>query len=166
VIIVGGSPAGLNAAVVLGRCRRKVLLFDKGTQRDVSSSGLRNYLTRDDIPPGDFLKLAYKEIAKYGCAAVRGEILHAEKLQTGLFLVKDKRGHSFCSRKLLVATGLRVNIPAIRDIDNFFGKCVFHCPYSDGWEVKDKLIGVYVKRKNGFELDFAKDMEHACGPLH
>jgi thioredoxin reductase len=152
VIIVGGGPAGLNAAVVLGRCRRNVLLFDKGTQRNLSSNGLRNYLTRDDILPRDFLKLAYKEISKYGVAAVNGEILHAEKLQTGLFLVRDKRGRSYCSRKLLIATGLRDNIPALRGIDNFFGKSIFHCPYCDGWEVKDKLVGVYAKHKNGFEL--------------
>jgi len=62
VIIVGGGPAGLNAAVVLGRCRRNVLLVDKGTQRNLSSNGLRNYLTRDDILPRDFLKLAYREL--------------------------------------------------------------------------------------------------------
>lgn len=152
VIIVGGGPAGLNAAVVLGRCRRNVLLFDKGTQRNLSSDGLRNYLTRDDILPRDFLKLAYKEISKYGVTAVNGEILHAEKMQTGLFLVKDKEGGSYCSRKLLIATGLRDNIPALRGIENFFGKSIFHCPYCDGWEVKDKLIGVYAKNKNGFEL--------------
>jgi len=152
VIIVGGGPAGLNAAVVLGRCRRDVLLFDKGTQRNLSSNGLRNYLTRDDILPLDFLKLAYKEIAKYGVVAKRGEILHAEKTQTGPFLVKDEKGESYCSRKLLIATGLRDNIPVLRGIENFFGKSIFHCPYCDGWEVKDKLIGVYAKNKNGFEL--------------
>jgi thioredoxin reductase len=152
VIIVGGGPAGLNAAVVLGRCRRNVLLFDKGTQRNLSSSGLRNYLTRDDILPRDFLTLAYKEIAKYGVITRRGEILHAEKMQTGLFLVKDKKGDAYCSRKLLIATGLQDNIPGIKGIENFFGKCVFHCPYCDGWEVKDKLVGVYAKKKNGFEL--------------
>lgn len=152
VIIVGGGPAGLNAAVVLGRCRRNVLLFDKGTQRNLSSNGLRNYLTRDNILPRDFLKLAYREIAKYGVITSRREILHAEKMQTGLFLVKDKEGNNYCSRKLLIATGLRDHIPGIKGIGNFFGTCVFHCPYCDGWEVKDKLVGVYAKNKNGFEL--------------
>jgi thioredoxin reductase len=152
VIIVGGGPAGLNAAVVLGRCRRNVLLFDTGTQRNLSSSGLRNYLTRDDIPPRHFLKLAYKEIAKYGVISRRGEILHAEKMQTGLFLVKDEKGDAYCSRKLLIATGLRDNIPAVSGVGDFFGKSVVHCPYCDGWEVKGKLVGVYAKNKNGFEL--------------
>lgn len=152
MIIVGGGPAGLNAAVVLGRCRRTVLLFDKGTQRNLASNGLRNYLTRDNILPKDFLKLAYKEIEKYGVVARRVEILHAEKLQTGLFLVKDEKGENYCSRKLLIATGLRDNIPAIKGIEDLYGRSVFHCPYCDGWEVKDKIIGVYAKNKNGFEL--------------
>lgn len=152
VIIVGGGPAGLNAAVVLGRCRRKVLLVDKGTQRNLASDGLRNYLTRDNVLPKKFLKVAYKEIEKYGVVTRLGEILHAEKLQTGLFLVKDEQGASYYSKKLLIATGLRDNVPAIKGIENFYGKSVFHCPYCDGWEVRDKIIGVYAKNTNGFEL--------------
>ena len=64
VIIIGGGPAGLNAAIVLGRCRRKVLLFDTGRQRNIRSHGIHNYLTRDDMQPHDFIKLARKEARK------------------------------------------------------------------------------------------------------
>ena len=151
VVIVGGGPAGLNAVVVLGRCRRKVLLFDKGTQRNLASNGLRNYLTRDNISPRDFLKLVHGEIKKYGVVVKRAEIVHAKKLPTDIFLVKDEKGLNYYSKKLLVATGLNDNIPPIKGIDNFYGKSIFHCPYCDGWEVKEKLIGVYAKNKNGFE---------------
>jgi thioredoxin reductase len=66
VIIIGGGPSGLNAAVVLGRCRRKVLLFDHGKQRNLQSHGMHNYLTRDGIKPVGFLNFARKEIKKYG----------------------------------------------------------------------------------------------------
>ena len=151
VVIVGGGPAGLNAVVVLGRCRRKVLLFDKGTQRNLASNGLRNYLTRDNISPRDFLKLVHGEIKKYGVVVKRAEIVHAKKMATDIFLVKDEKGLNYYSKKLLVATGLNDNIPPIKGIDNFYGKSIFHCPYCDGWEVKEKLIGVYAKNKNGFE---------------
>ncbi|HEY2721209.1 MAG TPA: NAD(P)/FAD-dependent oxidoreductase [Chitinophagaceae bacterium] len=152
VIIVGGGPAGLNAAIVLGRCRRKVLLFDTGKQRNRYSDGMRNYLTRDNIPPADFLKIAYLEIKKYGVRSKSAEIVHAEKLQNSLFVVKDKKEINYYSRKLLIATGLRDNIPPLKDVESFYGKSVFHCPYCDGWEVKDKNIGIYAKNKNGFEL--------------
>src|ERR1051326_2576123 len=151
VIIVGGGPAGLNAAVVLGRCRRNVLLFDKGTQRNLSSEGLRNYLTRDNIVPSDFLRISYKEIKKYEVTTVHREIVHAEKLKNNLFVASDARGSKYYSKKLLIATGLRDNIPSIPGIESFYGKSIFHCPYCDGWEVREKIIGVYAKNKNGFE---------------
>jgi thioredoxin reductase len=152
VIIVGGGPAGLNAAVVLGRCRRTVLLFDTGKQRNRFSNGMRNYLTRDNILPLDFLKFAHAELRKYGVSASHSEIIHAEKLQTGIFQVKDKKELSYYSKKLLIATGLQDNIPSIKGIESFYGKSVFHCPYCDAWEVRDKNIGIYAKNKNGFEL--------------
>ncbi len=152
VIIVGGGPAGLNAAVVLGRCRRSVLLFDTGKQRNRFSNGMRNYLTRDNILPLDFLKIAHAELKKYGVSSIRMEIVHAEKLQTGIFQVKDEKGISFYSKKLLIATGLQDKFPDVEGVEPFYGKSVFHCPYCDAWEVRDKNIGVYAKNKNGFEL--------------
>jgi len=151
-IIVGGGPAGLNAAIVLGRSRRNVLLFDTGRQRNRFSHGIHNYLTRDNILPRDFLKIAYNEIKRYGAVVNRVEIVHAEKLQSGIFFVKDKQGRKFHSKKLLLATGLKDNIPPVDSIMDFYGTSVFHCPYCDGWEVSNKNLGVYAKNKNGFDL--------------
>ena len=151
-IIVGGGPAGLNAAMVLGRSRRNVVLFDTGRQRNRFSHGIHNYLTRDNILPADFLKIAYKEIRRYGTTVNHVEIVHAEKLESGIFFVKDKHGKKYHAKKLLLATGLRDNIPPIEGIMDFYGRSVFHCPYCDGWEVSNKSIGVYAKNKNGFEL--------------
>jgi thioredoxin reductase len=152
VIIVGGGPAGLNAAIVLGRCRRNVLLFDTGRQRNRFSDGLRNYLTRDNILPSDFLKISNAELRKYGVSTNQSEIIHAEKMSTGVFHVRNSRGISYYSKKLLIATGLQDNIPPLEGIEALYGKSVFHCPYCDGWEVRDKRIGVYAKTKKGFEL--------------
>lgn len=86
VIIIGGGPAGLNAAVVLGRCRRKVLLFDSGKQRNRHSSGIHNYLTRDDILPRDFLHLSHKEVKKYGIRLLHVEVSTAKKMRMVFFL--------------------------------------------------------------------------------
>jgi len=151
-IIVGGGPAGLNAALVLRRCHRNVILFDTGKQRNRFSHALHNYLTRDNILPADFLAIAYKELKKYGTRVNRVEIVHAEKLHSGIFFVQDEHGKKYHSKKLLLATGLTDNIPPVEGVMDFYGKTVFHCPYCDGWEVSNKNIGVYAKNKNGFEL--------------
>src|SRR3954470_12495801 len=88
-IIVGGGPAGLNAGVVLGRCRRKVLLFDTATPRNRYSHGMHNYLTRDDILPGKFLEICHQELKKYEVPLIHKKITYGRKNQDGLFVVKD-----------------------------------------------------------------------------
>ena len=151
-IIIGGGPAGLNAAIVLGRCRRKVLLFDIGEYRNKSSHGMHNYLTRDDILPTDFIKICHQELEKYSVQLLRKKIVKAEKNDEGLFVAKDEEGRTYTSRKLLVATGLTDNVPDIPGFKELYGKSVFHCPYCDGWEIRDKKLGVYARNKDGAEL--------------
>lgn len=151
-IIIGGGPAGLNAAVVLGRCRRKLLLFDTETYRNRRSSGMHNYLTRDDIPPLEFLKTCHGELDKYSVHRLKKRIIHARKNDKGFFEVKDENSSIYHAKKLLVATGLSDNLPEVKGFEDFYGKSIFHCPYCDGWEVKDRKIGVYARNKEGWEL--------------
>jgi len=152
VIIIGGGPAGLNAAVVLGRCLRKVIVFDIGTQRNLMSHGMHNFLTQDDILPANFLKIAHKELGKYGVQLLHKKVINARKSKEGIFVVKDDKGEIYHSKKLLVATGLTDKLPEIEGFKEMYGKSVFHCPYCDGWEVRDKKIGVYARNKEGWEL--------------
>ncbi len=152
VIIIGGGPAGLNAAVVLGRCNRKVLLFDHGKQRNRYSHGMHNYLTRDDITPKEFLEISKKELRKYGVKVLRAEVKHAKKDEAGNFVVRDLKEKSYHSKKLILATGLTDNLPEIKGINKFYGKSIYHCPYCDGWENNHKTIGVYSKSKNGVDV--------------
>lgn len=151
-IIVGGGPAGLNAAVVLGRCRRKVLLFDTESYRNRVSHGMHNYLTRDDILPAHFLEICHKEMEKYSVQKLNKKIISAKKNDEGIFAVKGENGTTYYSKKLLVATGLNDTLPEVDGFKEFYGKSVFHCPYCDGWEVRDKKVGVYAKNKEGWEL--------------
>jgi thioredoxin reductase len=151
-IIIGGGPAGLNAAVVLGRCRRKVLVFDTEQYRNRSSHGMHNYLTRDDILPAEFLKICHAELNKYSVQRVRKKIVKAIKNGEGIFEVKDETSAVYFAKKLLVATGLSDNLPPIEGFREFYGHSVFHCPYCDGWEVRDKKLGVYARNKEGWEL--------------
>ena len=152
VIIVGGGPAGLNAAVVLGRCQRKVLLFDTEQYRNRYSHGMHNYLTRDDILPSEFIQICHKELDKYGVKRIIKKVVFARRNDEGVFVVKDESEKTYYSKKLLIATGLQDRVPTIIGFKDFYGKSVFHCPYCDGWEVRDKKIGVYAKNKNGWEL--------------
>ncbi len=155
VIIIGGGPAGLNAAVVLGRCRRKVLLFDTGKQRNLSSHGMHNYLTRDGILPADFLRVSHEEIKKYGVRFLYKKVVQARKNADDLFVVRDEEGTVYYAKKMLIATGLADNLPEIEGFKEMYGQSVFHCPYCDGWEVRDKKLGVYARNKNGSELALA-----------
>jgi thioredoxin reductase len=151
-IIVGGGPAGLNAAVVLGRCRRKLLVFDTGNQRNKDSHGMHNYLTRDDILPTDFLKACYGELEKYGVPLLRKKIVSARKNNDNVFVVYDEENTIYYAKKLLIATGLKDKVPDIKGFREMYGKSVHHCPYCDGWEARDKKLGVYARNKEGFEL--------------
>lgn len=154
-IIIGGGPAGLNAAVVLGRCRRKVLLFDTEQYRNQRSHGMHNYLTRDDIKPGDFLRFSQKELEKYSVQRVVKKIVNARIKENGIFEVRDDQSTSYYAKKLLVATGLTDNVPSIPGFSECYGRSVFHCPYCDGWEVREKKLGVYARNKDGWELALA-----------
>jgi thioredoxin reductase len=154
-IIIGGGPAGLNAAVVLGRCRRRVLIFDTDEQRNRHSHGMHNYLTRDGMLPLDFLQHCYRELEKYSVQLLRRRIVKATKNEEGLFVVRDEEGRLYHSKKLLVATGLTDMLPPVPGLREMYGRSVFHCPYCDGWEVRDKKLGVYAKNKEGWELALA-----------
>jgi thioredoxin reductase len=154
-IIVGGGPAGLNAAVVLGRCQRKVLLFDTAQYRNRYSHAMHNYLTRDHIDPAEFIKISQKEILKYGVGLVNKKVVNARKNNEGIFVVKDEEGSVYRAKKLLIATGLTDPLPQVEGFEEMYGKSVFHCPYCDGWEVRNRRLGVYAKNKNGFDLAIA-----------
>ncbi|HEY0355387.1 MAG TPA: NAD(P)/FAD-dependent oxidoreductase [Flavisolibacter sp.] len=154
-IIIGGGPAGLNAAVVLGRCKRKVLVFDTGEQRNRRSHGMHNYLTRDNILVAEFVELCQGELEKYSVQKLHKKITGAKRNDDGLFEARDEKGTRYYSKKLLVATGLRDNLPGVPGFEEFYGNSVFHCPYCDGWEVRDKKIGVYAREKDGSELALA-----------
>ncbi|MDP9168969.1 MAG: NAD(P)/FAD-dependent oxidoreductase [Acidobacteriota bacterium] len=144
-IIVGGGPAGLSAALILGRSRRRVLLCDAGKQRNLPSHAMHGYLTRDGIAPAEFLKVAYEEVARYGIEVRRCVVKAGAKVEGGFEVVlEDDSRHR--ARKLLIATGVADQLPAIPDVKDFYGTSVHHCPYCDGWEHRDSRIAVYSKK--------------------
>lgn len=152
VVIVGAGPAGLNAALVLGRCSRKVLVCDNGHPRNEASHAMHGYLTRDGIPPLEFLRLAREELKPYTTVTVRDVTVVDARCENDRFLTTLETGETVESRKLLIATGVRDNVPRIEGIDELYGRSVFHCPYCDGWEVRDEPLAVYGKGEKGYGL--------------
>jgi thioredoxin reductase len=99
--------------------------------------------------------LCYPEIEKYGVLRIEQKIIQAIKSEEDVFIARDEKGEKYYSKKLLIATGLTDNVPQIEGFKELYGKSVHHCPYCDGWEVRDKKLGVYARNKEGWELALA-----------
>jgi thioredoxin reductase len=143
VIIVGGGPAGLSAALVLGRCRRRVLVCDTGAPRNAASHAMHGFLSRDGIPPSEFLQIARDQLRPYETVELRDVEVTAAECRDSRFHVTLADGTTLQTRTLLIATGVRDNLPDIPGFRELYGKSVFHCPYCDGWEVRDRPLAIY-----------------------
>jgi thioredoxin reductase len=154
VVIVGGGPAGLSAALVLGRCRRSVVVCDAGEPRNATSRALHGYLTRDGIPPKELLRLGREELRNYGIAPRDVAVTGVTPLNPG-FDVALANGESVRTRTVLIATGVRDGLPDIDGLRECYGISVHHCPYCDGWEVRDKRLVVLGAGRNATGLALA-----------
>lgn len=150
-IIVGGGPAGLSAALVLGRCCRRVLVVDAGRGRNHAARGVHNFLTRDGITPAELRRLGRRELARYGVELRSGVVTAAHCAGGGFRVVLDSRTR-LRSRTLLLATGMRDEAPAIPGFEKFYGAGVHHCPYCDMWEYRGKPVAAYGRARKGVGL--------------
>ncbi|MBA3495579.1 MAG: NAD(P)/FAD-dependent oxidoreductase [Gemmatimonadales bacterium] len=151
-IVVGGGPAGLSAALMLGRCRRRVILCDTGLSRNRWSHAVHGLLTRDGTPPAELLRLAREQLSPYDTVELVGaEVVDALRTADG-FEIRCSDGTALHSRKLLLATGVIDDLPAIDGLERFYGRSVHHCPYCDGWEWRDQPIAAYGRGEAGAGL--------------
>ena len=151
VIIVGGGPAGLSAALILGRCRRRVLLCDSGRYRNAATHFVHGFLTRDGTPPAELRQIAREQLKPYAVEVLDMGVSDARKVGDQ-FEVTLLSGERVYSRKLLLATGLTDELPDLPGLSEFFGTSVFHCPYCDAWEVRDKPLSVFSNGAEGVKL--------------
>ena len=153
--MVGGGPAGLSAALMLGRCRRRVLVCDAGETRNRWSHAVHGYLTRDGTSPAALVRLAREELRPYDTVELRmTRVLDARKDEGG-FVVRCADGQTLHTRKLLLATGVVDELPDIPGLESLYGLSVHHCPYCDGWEWRDQAIGVWGRGDAGAGLALA-----------
>ncbi|WP_125609841.1 NAD(P)/FAD-dependent oxidoreductase [Specibacter cremeus] len=139
--IVGGGAAGLSAAVALARSLRSVVVVDGGDPRNAPAAGAHNVLGHDGIAPAELMAGGRREAEHYGAQIRRGRAIAARR-RNGGFEVDLAGGGSIRARRLLLATGLTDELPAVPGVREFWGRSVLHCAYCHGWEVRGRRIGV------------------------
>lgn len=139
--IIGGGPAGLNAALVLGRARRSVALIDNNKPRNAVTHASHGFITRDGITPAEFRSVAYAEVLRYPSVGhLQTEAVEAGKNESGFFEVLCASGLRVQAQKLILATGVKEQFPEIEGFYPLYGKSLFNCPYCDGWELQDQPL--------------------------
>lgn len=142
VVVIGGGAAGLSAALVLARARRTVLVIDSGAPRNAPASHMHGFLSRDGLPPADLLAAGRREVTGYGGRVVAGTVADVTACGSAGFHLLLADGSRVCARRLLVATGLRDELPDIPGLADRWGRDVLHCPYCHGYEVRDQRLAV------------------------
>ncbi|BBH22874.1 hypothetical protein Back11_42190 [Paenibacillus baekrokdamisoli] len=140
--IIGGGPAGLNAALVLGRARRKVVMFDNNQPRNAVTQESHGFITRDGISPSVFRRIAHEDIGKYASVAMKTDKIVEVKQEKDVFSLVTEKGERYQARKIILATGLKEILPSVNGLPDYYGKSLFSCPYCDGWELRDKPLVV------------------------
>jgi thioredoxin reductase len=157
VIIIGAGPTGLSAALILGRSLKQVLVIDSGKPRNAVSHSANSYFSRDGIAPSELLKIGREQLQKYETVNFQtGKVIKVKALESSekpdRFQITLDTGEQFLARKLLLATGVTDELPAIAGFNELWGTSVFHCPYCHGWEVRDQPLATYGKGQPGFEM--------------
>jgi thioredoxin reductase len=150
-IVIGGGAAGLSAALVLGRARRRTLVIDAGEQSNRVAHGIGGLLGQDGRPPDEFYAAGRDELAAYPAVELRpGEVVGAERNGDGIVL-ELADGERERARRVLLATGMDYRRPELPGIEERWGGSVFHCPFCHGWEVRERALGVLDRGETGVQ---------------
>ncbi|RLJ77148.1 NAD(P)/FAD-dependent oxidoreductase [Pedobacter alluvionis] len=152
VIIIGGSYAGLSAALTLGRSTRNVLIIDADKPCNRQTPHSHNFLTHDGDRPAEISKVAKAEVLKYSTVKFLNAKADSAKQMEGGFSVGLEDGKYFTSRKLLLATGLKDMLPDIKGLAACWAISAIHCPYCHGYEVKNEKVGLLMNGEHAFEM--------------
>jgi thioredoxin reductase len=142
IVIVGGGAAGLSAALVLSRARRRVLVVDSGKPRNAAAAQMHGFLSRDGLAPGELLAAGGDEVRAYGGRITADTVSELTRCGQVGFRVALASGTGVTARRVLVTTGLRDELPDVPGLRDRWARDVLHCPYCHGWEVRDQPIGV------------------------
>jgi thioredoxin reductase len=142
-VIVGGGPAGLSAALVLGRANRRVLVFDDDRPANAVSQGVGGLLGHDRVTPADLRHGGRRQLEQYVNVEVRhGAVEDVERIRDAL-VVRPADGPPVRAHAIVLAHGLRYDPPPLPGIETLWGRSVFHCAFCDGWEVRDRPLAFH-----------------------
>ncbi|HEX8362708.1 MAG TPA: NAD(P)/FAD-dependent oxidoreductase [Longimicrobium sp.] len=151
-VVVGGGPAGLSAALTLGRGRWRVAVIDAGEPRNAPAAAAHNLFTRDGTPPLELLAIAREQLRPYDTVELRaGRAVDARDADGG-FHVQLEDGSTLAARRVVLATGVVDILPDIPGFRQLWGKSVFHCPFCHGWEVRDQPLALLGRGSTAMEL--------------
>lgn len=152
VIIIGGSYSGLAAAMALGRALRRVLIIDDGKPCNRQTPHSHNFLTQDGKTPNEIATLAKQQVAMYSTIEFfEGLATRGSKTENG-FEIQTSSGEIFSSTKLIIATGIRDEMPNIKGLSECWGISVLHCPYCHGYEIRNETTGIWGNGEYGYEF--------------
>jgi thioredoxin reductase len=141
-IVVGGGAAGLSAALVLGRARRRTLLVDAGEPSNLPAEGIGGLLGHDGRPPAELYAMGRAELGAYPTVEVRDGTVDGGERVDGGFALDISGGGRELTRRVILATGMDYRRPDLPGLAQLWGRSVFHCPFCHGWEMRDKALGV------------------------
>jgi thioredoxin reductase len=142
-VIIGGGVAGLGAALVLGRARRRTLVLDRGGQSNRPAAHVGGLLGQDGTAPGDLYARAREQLARYDAVVIRdAEAVDARAEGDDLLVMLGNGGGEVRTRALVLATGMDYEVPDVPGFREHWGNAVFHCPFCHGWEVRDRALVV------------------------
>ena len=153
VIVVGGSYAGLSAALQLGRARRRVLVVDSGRRRNAPAAHAHGFLTRDGESPAEIAALGKVQLLRYPTVTwLEGEAISAHRTGDEGFQVDLVGQAPVHAKRLVLTTGIRDRLPELRGLQERWGRSVFHCPYCHGYELDGGPIGLLATSPLAFHL--------------
>ena len=151
-VVVGGGPAGLNASLVLGRAKKKIILFDDNKPRNAVTQESHGFITRDNIKPAEFKRIALENLKEYPNITIKNQRVFDIKTENNHFVILTSDGLTYQSRKVILATGLKDILPSIKGIHDYYGTSLFSCPFCDGWELKDRPLVFISEDERGLHM--------------
>ncbi|MEK5296228.1 NAD(P)/FAD-dependent oxidoreductase [Bacillus sp. FSL R5-0659] len=150
--IIGGGPAGLNAALVVGRGRKQVIVFDDELPRNRVTQESHGFITNDGMTPFEIRQAGEADLQKYPNIQIKRSRINDIQKREEFFTLLTHKGDTFEAKKIILATGLQDILPEIEGIHDVYGKTLFSCPFCDGWELKDKALALIAENQRALHM--------------